>query len=819
MAELKTHSNFESVLNPDDKKLSEDYSKNRVKDIADLATARVNEFSRNRRAGGGGFENFFADFEERTLSAATPWGLADQVRTRTLEIIDGTLYDAENTNNGSSLSILDSQLLTYTGYNTLLRIDNIRNNTLTSLTAVEVCEKALEEAKTGAFEQFEQTKNRQAEIIENRTWFHKFARKALKVATLGAYHLVERKKRQKWFNAAFEKRMKRRFADLERNLASAKKAANTQKERMQGHLKRVLNSTHNPAEKAQLKKELLAAIQNNTGDLDDIDLPSWKNYAGGLGITNPEHKIAFLEAAIELDEVKNDLAAIGISKQKNKEQQEMIESAQKQQELFENSANFEFEKIKTAKGFQDLDTKDVEVPKTTDLVAKIENDLKANGVDLESIYTNGVHNIKKSDLLVDTTRLILLVNAIHGLDASKKLQIKTRQMLLKWIEDMDEKTGGKHEKHDSTEVKKQIEVLKNPSGNGVLKDTADKLNTAKTLSISNVKKNITDFKKDIDSWAENVQKKYAEFLTKKGTENFPNKDFELLKESWDKVMKAREFLLKQADIWVKEKGVYKGNGKNNIELTTYKKDLNKLNGDKNTVGSIAEVEEYLNTKTSPKPLTALAAKNALKLLKRRTKDRNEILSKITSIEKNISSSGLSKKDEIQKYLDDILLVSGIDYKTKITPNKNPNIGNLDERIQQRLRAEEFKDEINKKFISNLAKNDQYETLKGVSEGTKVKLTYKKVGGSKNLDFPSELQNSKKDESFTVIRQDKENKVIHLQNGSRFITITNSAANEDGTEAYKNAIVRPNSGGSYNTRNPMVGGAGEHAIVYNMKIAA
>ncbi len=890
MAELKTHSNFESVLNPDDKKLSEEYNKNRIQTVADLAEARVYEVSggRNWRKEGG-FVDFFADLENR--SVLNPYLWTSQVRNRVFSILSDVNIDMINTNNGSSSSVLESSLWRRAGWTTLKGIEKVRQGTITSLSVIQGYKTALDKAKAGVFEQFEETKNRQAEIIANRSWWRKLGPRILKVATLGGYSLIERKKRQKWFNARLEKRLNVMFNELNRNIQKMEKIAELRKQKMKKHLERVVKGTPDIEEKAKLKKQLLDAIQQNG---EDIDLSAWRNFNGGLGIIDGQEIIDFLEAAKELDFVKNDLAAIGISKQKNKEQREMIESAQAQQEIMTDLNNFKaFEEIKKKTEFKNFAGKPENALSISQLVRKIENQLQGQGIDVEKeIYTSGSVNLKRSDLMVDSTRLVLLINAINTnsnvLSAVNK-SIKIKQAILDWIAKQNLESAAQKEVFDAEKTQETFEELKGKNQTGGLLNSVIKLvKKSRNLKAGNPN-DIKKFKTSIQNLSAKISSKHAKFETYHELKFFTESDYKLLKEIWEKVIEARDFLEKNIENWEKQAEKIKKQQDKKEENTNYrlkdiKKEIEKLRGDKDfesinywrklyaeslkeqdisefqkkiieeVKNDIEKHEEFLDKaresldsviKNKSGKYVINEAQRNVENLERRITNLNDFINKLRidggksykeeireelsrreqrleELEKrreeimNEEISDFQNTEEATSLLNNLLEKQGMDHKLLLNSTKEMENLSLAERLQNEFSTEIFKEEINTKFLKEVAKNDQYKTLQTVSEGTTVSLTYKRVGGSSEINFPNQLNASQID-NFIVFR--KTDKAVHLLNKdtNEMITIVGPATDSEGKTAYKNAIIRQ-AEGDYSVQNPMVGGAGEHAIVYNMKIS-
>ncbi len=888
MAKLQTHSNYESVINPDDKQLSKEYNEARVQQVADAAMHRINEFSQGRNErDNGGLEGFFDGLEGKSFLNAS--ALARKIQNRVLKIIqDGSEELAMSPHNGASSAILDQQLWRYAREGTYNKILNVRANTLSSLTVLKEYKEMIAKAQAGATEQLEIFKNAQAEARGKRSWWRKTGSTIAKFATFGIYN---KERLQDNAHSRLSRKLQERFSVINANVKQAEREAENRKNRMRKHLEKVMSSTHNPAEKSQLKKELITAIQNTSGDLSEIDLSSWRNYAGGLGITEDQEKIDFLEAAKELDFVKNDLAAIGISKEKNMRQSEMIESAKFQQEVMTNSKNFKaFEEIKDKSEFKGLTPNSKNALETKDLVELLEKKLQGNGIDVEKeVYESTDNNIKKSDLLVPSTKLVLLIRAIadNKKDSLKAINksAKAKQAIIDWIAKRNLTSSNKEEISDPEKTKEFLETLiKKEDNSGILVELSKLVEISRDLESADLEV----LKKSISKISSDISTKKAEFETFKDLNVLTKHDYRIISELWTKAVKTRDFLETNIDKWLKTKDK---NSKLEQGKEGYLDALNKqidalLTDGRDKKQSISHWRNKLSEQLNKQELSesqkeikgkiekeiddlkislkkAEEARDSLISSKNyKSKDLRTIQSSILDISTKIEAkersladiAGLSskhtemiraelkdrenkleellkKRDEFIKQenlhfesTDDLIKIKnelaeaiGTEHELKLSSKVVGTIS-LAERLQDELATEDFSDEIDKKFLQELARNDQYELLKTVSVGTSVELTYKPIGGSSNLSFPNQLNGTKED-NFIVFR--KTDKAIHLRNDEtgKVITILSPAADKDGNTAYKNAIVRNLSDGEDTIINPRVGGAGEHSIVYNVKIIA
>lgn len=820
MTDLKNYDLAENMISPDDLKQSEQHGADRLNTQSEIAEGRVKEISVDRTTtgpGAGGLDQFFDEFEYRTWTNEMPWELADQVSTRVMNIVGQSALEYQNSLQGSSAAILEKQMLKYTRGPVLAKIQDVRAGGIHSLQTLETLKGFTAKAQAEAIAQRSDMVTKQKEAIDNRGWWSRAGHTALAIGSLGTYALVKTEKRQKWYNSIVEKSMTREFDRINRNIETLEGQVGKQIAPMQSRIRRTIASQADPDTKAAYRTELMNALRH-TGPLATMNL----NTNWGIPNANEQEKIDFLEAAQGLDFVKKDLGIVGVSSAKNLQQKQMIESAQKQQNILKTIGEFEFAGIKGLSGFATLPTEGVSVPTISDLVKKLENEI-ASSENLEDIYSSGTLDINKADLLTDSTKLILLVKFIkgNGVVAKKLLQASTRQLLLVWINDMDKQTGDKKETHNNTDVKAQLDVLKNSTGNGRIEETSVVIKEAKNLNIT-VDTSVSTLKGNINTLSGNLQTDYQIFLDKKGDDDFPEEDFALIKKSWEPVMEARKFLLEQITKWEEEKKEYdkfkqdRSSGKPG-KMRRYLNEISTLDGAVGDSGSIKFALNELanvtgNTGNDKAARISLNAKIAG--LYASKKDFREKIVALND-QKEPEFSDMSK---VQELLDKVSVEGGMDYKKRITKNKSfGNVG-LNKRIQQKMRADTFGEEIDKKFVEQLEKNDQFEQLKNVSKGTKVAITYKKTAAS-SLRFPDQLGGSTT-ANFIVVESNEKGVLLEKVGGGETIAILGTAAK--GGVAYKNAkIATTHSDNPLLPRdpsNPTVSGAWDSAIALNYKIS-
>lgn len=807
MTDLKNYDLAENMISPDDLKQSEQHGADRLNTQSEIAEGRVKEISVDRTTtgpGAGGLDQFFDEFEYRTWTNEMPWELADQVSTRVMNIVGQSALEYQNSLQGSSAAILEKQMLKYTRGPVLAKIQDVRAGGIHSLQTLETLKGFTAKAQAEAIAQRSDMETKQAEAIENRGWWSRAGHTALAIGTFGAYKLVETKKRQKWYNSIVEKSMTRQFDKINKNIEVMEGRVGKQIAPMQSRIRRTLAGEADPSEKANYKDALMAALRH-TRDIGTIDLTLW-------GIANDAHqqKIDFLEAAQGLDFVKKDLGIVGVSSAKNLQQKQMIESAQEQQNVFNSTTKFAEvrDEIKN-EGISSSEKS----PSLAELVKDIENDFNSSSVEVEgSIYGD---RVKKADLLTDSARFILLINFLgNNTLRHSQLQPKTRQNLLTWIEKKDSETAGGVIEYNNNSVKAELNVLQ--STNGVVDNLVTELQNLKNIDEA------TDFfhySGTIEGIGKNTQIKYQKFLNKEGDKNFPSEDFALIKDAWAPILEARKFLLEQLPKWEDEQESYKKHlldtdPKRDGELKKLNEEIALLDGPDGELRSIKhaikERNDYGGTSTA-QINTLFAAVEA------RIKERDTKAEKAKGLleKKAPSFSGMSK---IQDLLDKLQIEKTQDYKKRIKKESTALSLDVNERILQTLRADDFPEEIDKKFVEQLEKNDQFEQLKNVSKGTKVAITYKKTAAS-SLRFPDQLGGSTT-ANFIVVESNEKGVLLEKVGGGETIAILGTAAK--GGVAYKNAkIATTHSDNPLLPRdpsNPTVSGAWDSAIALNYKIS-
>ncbi len=792
MTDLKSYDHSEQAISPDDLHLSEKHGEERLQMQSEIAEGRIKEISVN--ASTGGLDEFFN--ENLSSRSIDPWGWSRLVTRRVFDVVDRSAAEYQSSSRSSSAAILESQILSYTANDVLAQIQNIRAGGIHSLQTLETLKGFTVSAMEEANAQREEMVRRQAETIKNRGWWSKAGHKALTIGTLGAYHLVRTEKRQEWFNSALEKSMTKRFDRINKNIERLESRVGKRIAPTQAHIRRTLAAAADPDEKAALQSDLITALRKDSGNLASVDLSvHW-------GITDPQEKINFLEAAQGLDFVKKDLGIVGISRAKQMQQDEMIASAREQQDILKDTTDFEFENIKSRPGFKDLLTEGATVPSISDLVQKIENELASDStINLEDIYSSGTLNINKANLLTDSVKLILLVKKIHTIDADKKLQVSTRQSLLAWINDMDSQTGGNIIRWESANKSavENFEKLFDGNAGSLTKEASD---CFKELSKRKIGDAISDFEAtqnmviDLSNKIFTQKQKFENLV--QSLENFPEKDKKSLEEGFAQIEPIREKLVKIASQWKKDKHE--------------KLDHNKTTTNLKTV--LDDATARLNTELAkPTPTSSYAAQVFQRIIQGLQAER-DLANKSYLESKN-------KHSDLHDFSSEFIRIQGqlsaLTAKAlSISSEINPSLGTLDERIMQKMRAESFGDELDKKFVEQLEKNDQFEQLKSVSKGTKVEITYKKTAAS-SLRFPDQLNNTDTEE-FIVIQSNEKGVILEKKaagaNPGKVITILGPIAKNGA--AYKNAKVSKTSG-SHTIPDPTVSGAWDSAIALNYKI--
>ncbi len=547
MTELKNYNHAEQVINPDDLKQSEQHGADRLNTQAELAESRIKTISVSR-AGGGGLDEYFSGMEHHTWSEGTPWEISRLVNKRVFDVVGDVAGNYTDTLKGSSGAQFEGQMMKYTADDMIKQIQNTRANGLHDQETLQTLKGFTASAQEGVKTQIEEMKTKQQEMIAERGWWSRTGHKALAIGSLGTYNLVKTEKRQKWYNKYLEKSVTKQFDKINKNIETLEKRAGKQVAPEQSRIRRTLEATSDPVEKAAYKKELMDAVKNTGTDLSTVNL------AAKWGVTTPQGKVNFLAAAKDLDFVKKDMGIISVSEGKQKQQEEMIKSAQNQQELMDTAAPFEAVRdlLKTTDGVKASET----VPSLSELVENLTKDLSsAKDVDLEALYA--ADDITKADLLTDTARLMKLVAFVDG-DERKKLQLKTQQGLLAWIEKMEKDTGGglKKEAYEgNTEVKNRADDL-----DGLYSDSKALLTTMRSRVVGDNEASFVHDTKEANKFSNEFfakKQEFENFKIKLG-DKLKEKDKKELEDSWVKLEAIRAFVLKRAQANKKTRETFKG---------------------------------------------------------------------------------------------------------------------------------------------------------------------------------------------------------------------------------------------------------------------
>ena len=807
MTDLKNYDLAENMISPDDLKLSEQHGVDRLNTQSEIAEGRVKEISVDRTTtgpGAGGLDQFFDEFERHTWTNDMPWELANQVSTRVLDIVGQSATDYQNSLQGSSSAILEHQILRYTQADVLAKIENVRTTGIHSLQTLETLKGFTAKAQAEAETQRTDMVQKQKEAIDNRGWWSRVGHKALTIGTLGAYKLVETQKRQKWYNSVVEKSMTRQFDRINRNIETLEGQVGKQIAPMQSRIRRTIASQADPDTKAAYRTELMNALRH-TGPLATMDL----NTNWGIPNANEQEKIDFLEAAQGLDFVKKDLGIVGVSRAKQLQQEQMIQSAQEQQNIVKTPGQFKFDQVQGKAGFKELSIDGISTPGTSDLVRMLENEL-ASSENLEALYAA---DINKADLLTDSVKLILLVKRINGagFNAEKKLQVTTRQALLAWIKDVDKNTGGETlewKTGDRTQVENVEKLFDNTIAGSLTKTADDCFTELSARKINNAESAFKTAEDNVITLSNKIFSEKQKFENLVGTlENFPEKDKKDIEDAFAKIEPIRATLVKIAAQWRKDR--------KELDKWTAQRGLLTTALAKSEAGGGGQLD-MANAMPAGNAMET-AAKNAA--IVAASRHNTECINKLNSHEAN--------KISLTDFSADLVRLRGelnsLSAKAlHLSDKKEPNLGNLNQRVQQKLRAESFGDEIDKKFVEQLEKNDQFEQLKNVSKGTKVTIDYKKTAASA-LRFPDQLDGIAVDpnKDFIVVQSNEKGVLLENKVAKLSMVILGPAAK--GGSAYKNAkIATTHSDNPLLPRdpsNPTVSGAWDSAIALNYKIAA
>ncbi|MCF7917652.1 hypothetical protein K9L27_01440 [Candidatus Gracilibacteria bacterium] len=776
MAQLHDYGHLEGIINPDDLQLSQEHEENRIQKQREIAQSEVDRIDNQ------GFEAFFE--QELGNGKERVGKLTGNVVDRVNEIIRRNADTYQTVSNGSSASILERNVWQNRKQSVFNRIGNIAQNAEVSFLVADGYENFIGETKDKVWKEWEMEKTRHQEILENQGKFKKYVAPILLGGlSFGLSRIGSKKRRYKRFEEKFGKKMQEQFYQMDKNIQRLKKDGEAHRQSMMRYIQRKMDSTFDLNDKENLKNEITTAIR--AGDLTF----SLTNF----GLTTDQQKIDFLESIQQLDFVKKDVSALGQSKEKNSVMRGAVDSAQAQERELKNLNNIKFKEIRDLGTIKNVPAAK-DVPSTLNLVQHIRDDLHSQNVSVEDIFSDG---IKKEDLLTESVKLTLLVNAIvtnAGWD--KHLSFETKQMLVAWIEDFDKKTSGGLTLRTSADVKKvqdQIDVLQSTGTGSILEKGRTWFTTARALDIT---KTIVDFQAletSAQEFSKDIFLKKQEFDEIKN--DFPEADRLDLEKGWDEVEKVRKFVLDVAKKWKQEREEHQ------------KWTAKKLILENNQKSAQSNLDEELKNPVETDKNAATTQRTTRTNLHAKLEKAQDTLLEYLSTEKGLTSFDFP--EYIGKF--DVLEKKNFE-KTK--KNKD-SIKELNERIQQTLIIENFSQEIEKKFLDKLEKNDQYSLLKEVSEGTRVTVDYKIVSSLNELKFPDEITGTTP-KTFRVFKKNKNAVMLQEIGGTnKILTIMGPAVS--GGKAFRNAIEKESVAGTPDPTNPTVGGVGTQAIAFNMLI--
>jgi|GEM_PF-5841239 len=418
-------------------------------------------------------------------------------------------------------------------------------------------------------------------------------------------------------------------------------------------------------------------------------------------------RVDFVEALARLEFTKKTLGLKQESDQKSREQEDLLESGQKQQELIDLKSNFNFASLKTMPEFAPLlrEEKIESAASVKDIVAAITADLNKNNQTeaLEKLFKD---KAKRSDLLTDTAKLVIITKKLNlAADSAgwrSMLSANTVQMLLDWIEYQDQQTRSR---------------VYQPEEDVKATQTAMDLRAA------------------LGQWVETQSSHKA----------------------WNKKVTNAKAYCDRVD------------SKTESLIGTTEGDKSKESG-----RSIEAREQRRHAETRYQSI----------------------------LDEEPTHQLLPNIDELR---DQIHTWQNTKYNLTEKAEAFGKDNDLDARIKD-LMHDEFKKELEAKFIEKMAQVDQYEVLKQLPVGTNVSVTSQMVGATSNIDFPRNL--SGKPKPYTLKRVAESEVVLEDGQGNLLRIFGAFAANG---EVFKNALLKTkNTDGTYHN--------GTRAIAYNFKIS-
>ncbi len=738
MAELKNYEHADQIRNPDDGQLSGGHNDTRLERQQALAQNEVN------KSGVDGLADFF-DTETTRNRPRNVQDVIQDTQSRVMTTLTNAANEYVSSLNQSSSARLEALAWNQRRGDVLARIQNINANTALSATVAEGYVNFLKEAQSKATSEWEKQKATNQEALEQFGFWDKF------------WHADTRYQR---FEQNVDNRLDDMFARLTNNANTIQSSAEARVSNMQSRIETQWNATIAPDQKQNLWNEAQTNI--NAANIASV------NFTHFNVPNNDQDKVDFVEALRNLPFIQKGLSLRQNSTENYNAQKDLIEATQLQEDYLEKVSNYHFENVITLPEFTGMKGNPDNAPAIPALVSAIEKDLRKNKVNVEDIFPAGV---KKSDLLTNTARLVYLVEALNNTTSyASHLAPATLQSLLDWVTAADDSSANKVEQYDNTEAIAQFDIVNNPT-TGLNKQLEDCLTTSQSLKISTGISHFEGFVTTAYDFDKDCKVGFESY--KRVKDAFPDKDRQTLDDIWSKLNDYATKITKLADQWHSEKVAH---AKWKKEKTTAEKERDDVVIPADA--SIATIQATIGNPATGKydndtARTANVAK--LQSIKRKALERYKTYED--------SEPGLSSFTDFATM--DTQLATW--KSTTFTPSASvsPVTKSLNKRIKDQL-FDSFSTDLESTYLSQMEANDQFELLKKMHVGTRVRIEFKDLAASADLEFPKQLEGSTK-KNFRINQITDKGIELTALSGLQTITLLGPAVKEG--DPYKNCIIQ------------------------------
>ena len=744
------------LLNPDEQALNEENEKGRVD------RAEISALSEIDKTDGSGLGDVLEDFgkdspKEYVATVQDRLFGRNGILSRTFENQETSIDRAGIMGNTEYLLIANSKAGVRASADVRASIEGTGRAAETSILGCELMEQSLFEAKSKIENDLDKERNRLEEIKDQKYKFSEALRSkwtkggALAVGVLGAAATVASggvlalgagafgagllgaskgadkmhgqtkitSRREAYYLEKkmdkFETAMYERYEAIEKRLTKAKEDAQARKRLMEMRVQRAFDSTRD-LDQQNILWEAVKNVATWGGDNLGFDVTAFSSF-----VTNDQQKLDFLEAIRSIDWVRDGIGAHGASKENTTRNDEIIKTAQSQQDFLSDHNNFRFQGI-----LQDPDF--AKIPKlsegidTQELVDSLESDFAARGTNVESLYEA---KYKKGGILKPTVRLAILLKSRAIPDLYKILSASSARKLKTWIVQKDEETLG-GEGHGFVEnanaIGQEFESLQ--KSNGILNKAHEFLEHVQD-----------EYKKDLEGqdWSTSI-KKLSEFGRESATQytsykivrdSLPTETKARLDELWEKVNKAYQ----EMSTWLGKRNVQQAKYKKAYD--TWKKESEEESGTLASLIANAEIEKS-GVGTSKSDV------QRLKQLDGDIARNKKSLESLSEKESSLSDNFEPIPAELDAWFGYFKSSQKVKFKENLKDRKPKP---LNQRIKRQL-LDDFASETEQDFLKEMEKNDSYHLLEKVREGVMVNVTYQECGGISHVNFPKELNGSK-----------------------------------------------------------------------------